>query len=50
MWGAYMLVALDANLRLLQARVHNKNNAIELCHRTSDLIDAGTRIGRDRLF
>ncbi|KAI1143969.1 PLC-like phosphodiesterase [Hypoxylon sp. FL0543] len=35
-------VALDAGLRLLQAQVHDKNGAIELCHTSCDLLDAGT--------
>ncbi|KAI0180106.1 PLC-like phosphodiesterase [Hypoxylon sp. FL1284] len=35
-------VALDAGIRLLQAQVHNKNGAIELCHTSCDLLDAGT--------
>ncbi|KAK6851788.1 hypothetical protein PG995_011913 [Apiospora arundinis] len=34
-------LALDAGLRLLQAQVHNKNGAIQLCHTTCDLLDAG---------
>ncbi|KAI1640905.1 PLC-like phosphodiesterase [Biscogniauxia mediterranea] len=35
-------VALDAGIRLLQAQVHDKDGAIELCHTTCDLLDAGT--------
>ncbi|KAI1505528.1 PLC-like phosphodiesterase [Biscogniauxia marginata] len=35
-------VALDAGLRLLQAQVHDKDGAIELCHTSCDLLDAGT--------
>ncbi|KAI1337752.1 PLC-like phosphodiesterase [Xylariaceae sp. FL0016] len=35
-------VALDAGIRLLQAQVHDLNGAIELCHTTCDLLDAGT--------
>ncbi|CAJ2509819.1 Uu.00g057190.m01.CDS01 [Anthostomella pinea] len=33
--------ALDAGLRLLQAQVHDLNGAIELCHTSCDLLDAG---------
>ncbi|KAI1096579.1 PLC-like phosphodiesterase [Rostrohypoxylon terebratum] len=35
-------VALDAGIRLLQAQVHDKDGAIELCHTTCSLLDAGT--------
>ncbi|KAI1082263.1 PLC-like phosphodiesterase [Whalleya microplaca] len=35
-------VALDAGIRLLQAQVHDKDGAIELCHTSCDLLDAGT--------
>ncbi|OTA93063.1 hypothetical protein M434DRAFT_395936 [Hypoxylon sp. CO27-5] len=35
-------VALDAGLRLLQAQVHDKDGAIELCHTSCSLLDAGT--------
>ncbi|KAI0841643.1 PLC-like phosphodiesterase [Hypoxylon sp. FL0890] len=35
-------VALSAGLRLLQAQVHDKDGAIELCHTSCDLLDAGT--------
>lgn len=35
-------VALDAGLRLLQAQVHDLNGAIELCHTSCSLLDAGT--------
>ncbi|KAI1376764.1 PLC-like phosphodiesterase [Hypoxylon crocopeplum] len=34
-------VALDAGLRLLQAQVHDLNGAIELCHTSCSLLDAG---------
>ncbi|KAK6836264.1 phosphoric diester hydrolase-like protein [Apiospora arundinis] len=34
-------VALDVGLCLLQARVHNKNGAIEFCHTMCHLLDAG---------
>ncbi|KAI8625258.1 PLC-like phosphodiesterase [Xylariaceae sp. FL1651] len=35
-------IALDAGLRLLQAQVHDLNGAIELCHTSCDLLDAGS--------
>ncbi|OTB06802.1 hypothetical protein M426DRAFT_54540 [Hypoxylon sp. CI-4A] len=35
-------VALDAGIRLLQAQVHDKDGAIELCHTSCSLLDAGT--------
>ncbi|KAI0023212.1 PLC-like phosphodiesterase [Xylariomycetidae sp. FL0641] len=35
-------VALDAGLRLLQAQVHDSDGAIELCHTSCALLDAGT--------
>ncbi|KAI2778965.1 PLC-like phosphodiesterase [Daldinia loculata] len=35
-------VALDAGIRLLQAQVHDLNGAIELCHTSCSLLDAGT--------
>ncbi|KAI0480482.1 PLC-like phosphodiesterase [Xylariaceae sp. FL0804] len=35
-------IALDAGLRLLQAQVHDLDGAIELCHTSCDLLDAGT--------
>ncbi|KAK6950220.1 hypothetical protein Daesc_008546 [Daldinia eschscholtzii] len=35
-------VALDAGIRLLQAQVHDLNGAIELCHTSCNLLDAGT--------
>ncbi|KAI0200722.1 PLC-like phosphodiesterase [Astrocystis sublimbata] len=34
-------VALDAGLRLLQVQVHDLNGAIQMCHTTCDLLDAG---------
>ncbi|KAH9900568.1 PLC-like phosphodiesterase [Xylariomycetidae sp. FL2044] len=35
-------VALNAGLRLLQAQVHDEDGAIELCHTSCSLLDAGT--------
>ncbi|KAI2467003.1 PLC-like phosphodiesterase [Annulohypoxylon bovei var. microspora] len=35
-------VALDAGIRLLQAQVHDLDGAIELCHTSCSLLDAGT--------
>ncbi|KAI2630832.1 PLC-like phosphodiesterase [Hypoxylon sp. NC1633] len=35
-------VALDSGLRLLQAQVHDLDGAIELCHTSCSLLDAGT--------
>ena len=35
-------IALSAGLRLLQAQVHTKNGALQLCHTTCQILDAGT--------
>ncbi|KAI8964093.1 PLC-like phosphodiesterase [Daldinia sp. FL1419] len=35
-------VALDAGIRLLQAQAHDLSGAIELCHTSCGLLDAGT--------
>ncbi|RBR16675.1 uncharacterized protein FIESC28_06828 [Fusarium coffeatum] len=34
--------ALDAGIRLLQAQIHEENNALHLCHTSCDILDAGT--------
>lgn len=34
-------MALDAGFRLLQAQTQNKNGAVQLCHTSCDLLDAG---------